>query len=91
MAGWWGGVGWWSRPSLGFSFSQAEQNYVRRIADKILKTENLHLKVFRLEPLEPPVVCPCLPDQGHAEVELVQVVQDLVHPRHHLEKKIEIS
>ena len=22
----WGGVGWWSRSSLGFSFSQAEQN-----------------------------------------------------------------
>ena len=25
VVGWWGGVGWWSRPSLGFSFSQAEQ------------------------------------------------------------------
>ena len=25
---WWGGVGWWSRPSLGFSFSQAEQNSI---------------------------------------------------------------
>ena len=68
-----------------------KKSYVQRIADKIFKTENLHLKVFRLEPLEPPVVGPSLPDQGHAEVELVQVVQDLVHPRHHLEKKIEIS
>ena len=29
VVGWGGGVvvvGWWSRPSLGFSFSQAEQN-----------------------------------------------------------------
>ena len=25
MGGGGGGVGWWSRPSLGFSFSQAEQ------------------------------------------------------------------
>ena len=67
-----------------------KKSYVQRIADKIFKTENLHLKVFRLEPLEPPVVGPCLPDQGHAEVELVQVMQDLVHPRHHLGKNIKI-
>ena len=40
----------------------------------------LDLEELGFEPLEPAVVGPGLLDQGDAEVELVQVVEHLVHP-----------
>ena len=36
VVGWGGGVGWWSRPSLAFSFSQAEQLTWMQFLTKLL-------------------------------------------------------